>query len=73
MTVKLKLVNGSTEIFKTENYMLSKVKDMHPDILDCKVYHESGKLLAHRRRRFQKFYIKFQYKPLPPEPPKEST
>ena len=67
MTVIVKLVNGSTEIFNTENYVLSKTKDMHPDILDCKVYHDSGKLLAHCRRAFPKFYIKHIYKPLPPE------
>ena len=73
MTVKLKLVNGHVEIFKTENYVVSKPKEMHPDILDCRVYTDNGKLLAHRRRRFQKFYIKYQYKPLPPQPPKEST
>lgn len=68
MTVKLKLVNGNCEIFKTESYVVSKVKDLHPDILDCKVYADNGKLLIRRRRLFQRFYKKHQYKPLPPEP-----
>lgn len=68
MTVKLKLINGNTEIFKTDSYMVSKVKEMHPDILDCKVYADCGRLLLHRRRHFQRFYKKYVYKPLPPQP-----
>ena len=67
MTVKLKLVNGNYEIFKTESYVVSKIKDLHPDILDCKVYADNGRLLIRRRRLFQRFYKKYQYKPLPPE------
>ena len=68
MTVKLKLVNGNYEIYKTDSYVVSKIKDMHPDILDCKVYADNGRLLIRRRRLFQRFYKKYQYKPLPPEP-----
>ena len=68
MTVKLKLVNGNYEIFKTESYVVSQTKDLHPDILDCKVYADNGRLLIRRRRLFQRFYKKYQYKPLPPEP-----
>ncbi len=67
MTVKVKLVNGNFEIFKTDSYIVSKTKDLHPDILDCKVYADNGKLLIRRRRLFQRFYKKYQYKPLPPE------
>jgi hypothetical protein len=62
--VKLKLVNGNIEMFETENYVVSKVKEMHPDILDVKVYTTSGKLIAHRRRWRQRFYKKYLYKPV---------
>lgn len=62
--VKLKLVNGNIEMFETENYVVSKVKEMHPDILDVKVYNASGKLIAHRRRWRQRFYKKYLYKPV---------
>lgn len=64
VVVKLKLVNGNTEIFCTENYVVCPVKVMHPDILDVKVY-AGTKVIKHSRRRFQWFYKKYLYKPLP--------
>ena len=72
MTVKLKLVDGSTEIFTTDKYRVSTIEEMHPDILDVKVYADSGRRLMHLKRRNQKHYIKYEYKPLPPEEKKEA-
>lgn len=71
MTVVLKTVRGVTEIFDTQSYMVAKKKDMHPDILDVKVY-AGGKCVKRVKRRFQAFYKKFLYKPLPPEAKKEA-
>lgn len=62
ITVKVKLVNGNVEIFKTESYVVSKVKDMHSAILDVKVYADRKRLI-HRKRHFQWFYKKFLYRP----------
>ena len=70
IVVKLKLVNGNTEIFSTENYVVCPVKNMHPDILDAKVY-VGTKKIKHTRRRFQWFYKKYLYKPVP-TPPSET-
>lgn len=67
MIVKLKTVQGNIEIFRTKSYVISKVKDMHPDILDVKVYSETGHLLAHRWRWRQRFYKKYIYKPVQTE------
>lgn len=64
LTVRLKLVNGNIEVFKTDEYIISKIKEMHPDILDVKVYTSTGKLIAHRRRWRQRFYKKYLYKPV---------
>ena len=67
MVIKLLLVGGHIELFKTEQYKLSTVKEMHPDILKVWVYSDEGKLLAKRQRLFKKFYVKYKYKPLPIE------
>ena len=66
ITVKVKLVHGSVEVFNTERYLLSPVKEMHPDILEVWIYAE-GKKLAHLKRHFQKIYKKFFYKPVQQE------
>lgn len=66
VVVKLKMVNGGTEVFSTERFSLSPVKDMHPDILDAKVYADR-KLIARKKRLFQWLYKKYFYKPLPAE------
>lgn len=66
ITVKVKLVHGNIEVFETESYNLSPVKQMHPGILEVWVYAE-GKKLAHIKRHFQKFYKKFLYKPVQEE------
>ena len=66
VTVKVKLVNGSVEIFETNSYVVSPIKDMHPDILDVKVYIDT-KLTKHVHRKLQWFYKKFLYKPIQQE------
>lgn len=66
LIVKLKLVNGRTEIFQTEGYVVSTIKEMVPEILDVKVY-IGNKVVKHSRRKFQWFYKKYLYKPLPKE------
>lgn len=67
MIVKVKLVNGSVGIFTAEKYLLSRLEDMHPDILEAKVMTDKGKVIAKLKRRRQKHYILHEYKPLPAE------
>lgn len=66
VTVRVKLVDGNIEVFTTDKYMVSSVKDMHSAILDAKVY-AGSKCIVHRHRWFQKFYKKFIYKPVQQE------
>lgn len=66
LIVKLKLVNGRTEIFQTEGYVVSPVKEMIPEILEVKVY-IGNKVIKRCRRKFQWFYKKYLYKPSPNE------
>lgn len=66
VVVKLKMVDGNTDVFLAEKFSLCPVKEMHPDILDAKVYAD-GKLIAGKKRLFQWVYKKFIYKPLPVE------
>lgn len=66
MTVKIKNIDGNIETFETENYLIGSKKEMHPAILDVKVY-TGGRLIVHRRRHFQKFYKKYLYKPVQQE------
>ena len=65
-TAKVKLVDGSVDIFNTEKYILSPVKLMHPDILEVWIFTD-GKKIAHVKRHFQKFYKTFLYKPVQQE------
>jgi hypothetical protein len=62
ITVKVKLIDGNIDIFTTDKYMVAPIRQMHPAILDVKVYADR-KLLIHKRRPFQWFYKKFLYKP----------
>lgn len=64
LIVKLKMVNGQTEIFHTEGYIVSTIKEMMPEILEVKVY-IGNKVIKRSRRKFQWFYKKFLYKPSP--------
>ena len=62
ITVRVKLVDGNIEVFTTDKYMVSSVKDMHSAILDARVY-AGSKCIVHRKRHLQWLYKKFQYKP----------
>ena len=64
ITVRLKTIHKTTEVFTTEKYIVCCTKEMHPDILCVDVY-ENGKKICHLKRHFQWFYKKFLYKPLP--------
>ena len=64
MTVRIKTVKGDVEWFMTANYTIANLKEMHPDILDVKIFTDLGKRLYHKRRPFQRFYKRFKYKPL---------
>lgn len=63
MTVRIKNIDGNVETFETKEYLVSKKKDMHPAILDVRVY-AGSRCIVHRHRWFQKFYKKFIYKPV---------
>ena len=64
--VKVKTIHNTTEIFNTEAYTIGKKKDMHPDLLDVKVY-AGSRMVYHIKRHFQWFYKKFLYKPVQTE------
>ncbi len=66
MTVRVKNINGNVETFTTEQYIVCKKKDMHPAILDVRVY-AGSRCIVHRRRWFQRFYKRFIYKPVQTE------
>lgn len=63
MIVKIKRVDGCTEMFETSSFTVCKAKEMHPAILKVKVWSDSGLLLKFWRRPFPHFYSKFMYKP----------
>ena len=66
VTVKVKTVHNTVEVFNTESYVIGKKKDMHPDILEVSVY-SGNKRIAHSKRHFQGVYKRFFYKPLQEE------
>lgn len=63
MTVKIKRVDGNTEIFTAENYIIGQKKFLHPAILEVRVY-AGSRMIARQKRHFQKIYKKFFYKPV---------
>lgn len=78
MIIKVKLVDGTTEFNQTDKYAFSKLEDCHPAILETTLYTDQGKKLKTLRRRHQKFYVKYEYRPVQtelkadvPEPSKE--
>lgn len=69
MLVKLKLIGNRKQFLQTGNYLIGSIKEMHPDILDVTVYTDDGrKKLFHLKRPHQKYYEKYEYKPLKCEP-----
>ena len=61
MTIITELANGNTEIFKSDNYTISKIKDFHPLILSVSIY-DNGKKIVSKKRVFKWFYKKFTFK-----------
>jgi hypothetical protein len=72
VTVKVKTVKNTIEVFNTESYIISEKKDLHPDLLDVKVY-VGSRMVCHIKRHFQWFYKKFLYKPVQTELKQEGT
>ena len=67
MLVKVKLTGKRRQLFHTNEYLIGSIDQMHPDILEAKVYSDDGrKKLAHVKRPHPKHYEKYDYKPLPP-------
>lgn len=58
MTVKIKLIDGNTEVFVMEHFVISPVKDWRPDIMSVKVY-DTGTPVARKRRPFPLYYRLF--------------
>ena len=67
MIIKVKLVDGTIEFNQTDKYAFSKIKDCHPAILEATLYTDQGKKLKTLKRRRQKFYVKYEYKPVQTE------
>lgn len=61
MTVVIKLGDGTSEAFETNNYRITRGKDFHPAILSASVYSGGRKVLS-RRRPFALFYRLFVYR-----------
>ena len=72
VTVKVKTIHDTVEVFNTESYTIGNKKNLHPDLLEVTVYAGSRKVY-HMRRWFQKFYKKFLYKPIQTELKQEET
>ena len=46
ITVKLKTVHKTTEVFETEKYLICSKKEMHPDILSVDVFTNGKKMFG---------------------------
>ena len=62
MTVVTELANGTSEVFETSNYVISKAKDFHPLICKVKIYTDGGVLIKSISRPFKFFYKHFTFK-----------
>lgn len=62
MIVKITQANGIIDIFKTDKYALSTVKEMHPLILKAEVFTETGKKLKKIKRPFCWWYKHVTFK-----------
>ena len=71
MVVKLSLVHGGIQVFERADYMVSSVKEMHPDILKVEIFNGNVRIVK-RERQFKWFYEKFLYKPLPEDKKEKS-
>lgn len=60
MTVKTYLVDGTKELFETQNYKISTIKDLHPMILKVEVFAD-GKRIEKLYRKHKFFYKHFTF------------
>lgn len=51
MTVILKLVDGGTDIFETEKYLITNEKEMNPFIMSVKVIKDNDIIFQWKRKR----------------------
>lgn len=61
MIVKVELADGTTEIFESQNYKISRVKDFHPIICKVEVFSDGVKIKT-VKRPFVFFYKHFTFK-----------
>lgn len=61
MTVRVELADGTTELFETAAYKISRARDFHPAICSVAVYDGNG-LVARRKRPFVLFYKKITFR-----------
>ena len=61
MIVKAELADGTTDIFETDNYKISNLKDFHPMICSVEIY-SGTKRIKKISRRFKFFYKHFIFK-----------
>jgi hypothetical protein len=62
MNVRVKRVDGFVELFSTDKYMLTTVKELHPAILRVDVFTDNGKRLVYVKRPFPFIYKHFIFK-----------
>lgn len=61
MTIKTELANGTFEIFESQGYNISTLKDMHPMILSVTIF-DNGKKIFKKSRPFKWYYKHFTFK-----------
>lgn len=61
MTVRVELADGTTELFETAAYKISRARDFHPAICSVAVY-DGDSLVAWRKRPFVLFYKKITFR-----------
>jgi len=61
MTIKTELANGTYEIFESQGYNISTIKDMHPMILSVTIF-DNGKRIFKKSRFFNWWYRHVTFK-----------
>lgn len=61
MTVKAELADGTIDVFETDNYKISTLKNFHPMICTVEVY-SGTKRIKKVSRKFKFFYKHFIFK-----------
>lgn len=63
MEIKIKTVDNIIELFHSNNFVISEIKDFRPEIISVEVF-SNGKRIAKRGRLFPSIYKRFIF-PLP--------